>query len=145
MEEQILLDLELAEKLLSEKDYSIVVVKNGEVLTHKTGEGIKPILEAIDELQEAMYGTTVGDRILGKASALLCVYAHVTAVYSPQATKTALAVLITAGIVGQADTLVPYISNKQGDGMCPFEKMLIDIDSSEKAYTILKKAIVSKA
>jgi hypothetical protein len=88
-----------------------------------------------------MYGSTVGDRILGKASALLCVYTQVSNVYSPQATKTALAVLIRAGIPGQTDEMISYIKNRFGNDICPYEKMLLDIDSPEEAYNTLKKAV----
>ena len=141
MEERILQDMELAEKLLTESCYSIVVVKNGEVLAKKQGDGIKPILETIDEIKDQMTSCIVGDRILGKASALLCVYAKVSGVFSPQATKTAIAVLIRSGIPGQTDELIPFIKNKNGDDVCPFEKMLQEVDDPEEAYKILKNTV----
>ena len=141
MDEKILQDLNIAEKLISESNYSIVVVKDGVILDKKRGTGIKPILETIDLLQDKMAGSIVGDRILGKASALLCVYSKVAGVYTPQATKTAIAVLIRAGIPGQTDTMVPFIKNKSGDDICPFEKMLKDVDSPEDAYKVLKNAV----
>jgi len=118
-----------------------VVVKNGTLLTSKRGNGIRPILEAIDELGEKMQGSTVGDRILGKASALLCAYAKVAGVYTPQATKTAIAVLLRANIPGQTDEMIPCIKNKDGSDICPFEKMLSGVDSPEEAYNILKKTL----
>ena len=131
----------MARKILSESKYSIVVVRNGIVLTKKQGNGIKPFLETIDELGQKMNGSTIGDRILGKASALLCVYSKVANVYSPQSTKSALAVLIRAGIPGQTDEMIPYIKNRYGNDICPFEKMLLNIDSPDEAYKILKQAV----
>jgi len=111
------------------------------VLLKKQGDGIKPFLETIDELGQKMNGSTVGDRILGKASALLCVYSKVANVYSPQSTKSALAVLIRAGIPGQTDEMIPYIKNRYGNDICPFEKMLLNIDSPDEAYKTLKQAV----
>jgi len=140
--EDIIEDMDLARDILSKTDYSIVVVKNGEVLTKKQGDGIRPILETIDELGEDIQASIVGDRILGKASALLCVYSKVRGVCAPQATKTAIAVLIRAGIPGQTDELIPFIKNREGDGLCPFEKMLLDVDSPEEAFEILKKTVL---
>lgn len=134
----------MAREILLGSDYSIVVVKNGALLTSKRGNGIKPILYAIDELGESMQGSTVGDRILGKASALLCVYAKIAGVYTPQATKTAIAVLLRANIPGQADEMIPFIKNKDGSDACPFEKMLSGIDSPEGAYVILKETLKRK-
>ena len=75
--EDIVEDMDVARDILSKTDCSIVVVKNGNILTKKQGDGMRPILEAIDELREDMQGSIVGDRILGKASALLCVYSKV--------------------------------------------------------------------
>ena len=134
--------MNLARETLVETDCSVVIVKNRNVLTKKKGDGIKPILEAIEELREVVNNSVIGDRILGKASALLCRYAEVKGVYSPQATKTAIAVLIIAGIPSQIDELIPYIKNRNGDGLCPFEKMLSDVDSPEEAYNILKEKIL---
>lgn len=139
--EDIIKDMEKAREIMSTKDYSILVVKNGTILIKKQGDGIKPIMEAIEELGKHMKGSIIGDKILGKASALLCVYSKVSGVYSKQATKTAIAVLIRAGIPGETDEMIPYIKNRNGDGLCPFEKMLSDTDSPEEAYEILKKTL----
>jgi hypothetical protein len=140
--EEIIKDMDTARDILSKTDCSIVVIKNGTTITTKQGEGIRPILETIEEIGKDMKNTIVGDRILGKASALLCIYSGVSGVYSPQATKTAIALLIRAGIPGQTDKLITHITNRNGYDVCPFEKMLFDIDSPEEAYEILKKKVL---
>ncbi len=133
--------MNIAREILLSTGCSIVVVKNDTVLTQKKGDGIRPILEAIEELKQNIKGSIIGDKILGKASALLCVYSRVSGVYSLQATKTAIAVLIRAGIPVQTDEMIPYIKNKSGDDLCPFEKILLGINSPEEAYRILKKIL----
>jgi len=140
--EDIIKDMNLARTTLSSEDYSIVVIRDGKILIHKKGDGIKPILKVIDELGNEMQDTVVGDRILGKASAFLCRYSKVKGVYSPQATKTAIAILIIGGIPCQVDEMIPVIKNKAGDGLCPFEKMLKNVESPEEAYTILKQNVI---
>ena len=139
--EEIIEDMDTARELLSTADFSIVVLKTGTVLTKKQGDGINPILETVDEMGEELQGAIVGDRILGKASALLCAYAKVGGVYAPQATKTAIAVLIRTGIPGQTDELIPYVKNRDSDNLCPFEDMLADVDLPEEAYKVLKNAV----
>ena len=141
VDEKIIEDMDLAREVLAETDCSIVIVKNGDVLIKKKGDGIRPILEVIEELKEEIQGSIVGDRILGKASALLCRYSKAKGVYSPQATKTAIAVLIIAGIPSQIDEMIPYIKNRDGNDVCPFEKILSDIDSPEEAYEVLKEKV----
>jgi hypothetical protein len=142
VKENIMRDMDLAREVLSKTEYSIVVIKNGKILTKRRGVGIRPILEVIDELKNSIYGSIIGDRTLGKASALLCRYANAKGVYSPKATKTAIAILIIADIPSQIDKMVPYIKNRDGDDICPFEEMLKDVDSPDEAYNILKKKIL---
>lgn len=140
--DDIINDMNLARKILSSEDFSIVVVRDGKLLSHKKGDGIKPILKIIDELGEEIKGTVIGDRILGKASAFLCRYSKVNGVYAPQATKTAIAILIIGGIPCQADEMIPFIKNRSGDGLCPFENMLQNVESPEEAYNILKDNVI---
>lgn len=135
-------DMSIASNILKEKDFSIVVIRNGKILNKKKGKGIKPILELIDESGEKIKDTVIGDRILGRASAFLCRYAKVSGVYSPQATKTAIAILILGGIPCQVDELVPYITNRNGDGICPFEDLLKDVEKPDEAYKLLKEKIL---
>jgi len=59
-----------------------------------------------------------------------------------QATKTAIAILIMADIPSQIDQMVPYIKNRDGDGVCPFEEMLKGVESPDEAYYILKKKVL---
>jgi len=142
VDEKIIEDMDLAREVLTKNNYSIVVVKNGNVLIKKDGDVIRSTLEAIEEIKEEIQDSIVGDRILGKASALLCRYSKIKGVYSTQATKTAIAVLIIAGIPIQIDEMIPYIKNRDGSDVCPFEKMLLNIDSPEEAYEILKEKIL---
>jgi hypothetical protein len=140
--DEVIKELELARNVLSTTDCSVVIINYGKIWEKKTGEGIRPILEIIDEMGESIQRSIIGDRILGRASALLCRYAKAQAVYSPQGTKTGIALLIMGGIPCQVDELIPFIKNKAGDNLCPFEKMLKDITSPEEAYKILKEKVI---
>ncbi len=140
--EELIKDMELAREVISTTEYSIVVIGYGKIWKQKKGEGIRPILETIEEMGEDIYDSVIGDRILGKASALLCRYAKAQAVYSPQGTKIGIALLIMGGIPCQVDELIPQIMNRNGDDICPFEKMLKDVTSPEEAYKILKEKVL---
>ena len=140
--DEIIADINLARETLSTEDYSIVVIREGKILINKQGDGIRPIMSIIDELGDELEGTVIGDRILGKASAFLCRYSKVKGVYSPQATKTAIAILIIGGIPCQADEMIHFIKNRSGDDLCPFEKMLQNVESPEEAYKILKDKVI---
>jgi hypothetical protein len=142
LNQDVLNDLKLAREVLTTTDCSIVVISNGKIWKKKKGLGLRPLLETIDEMGEDIYGSVIGDRILGRASALLCRYAKAHAVYSPQGTKTGIAILIMGGIPCQVDELIPFINNRAGDGLCPFEKMLKNITDPDESYKILKEKIL---
>ena len=142
IDDNIINDMKLARELILLSKNSIVVIKNGVVLAKKIGVGLKPILEVIDELGKDIRGSIIGDKILGKASSLLCVYCNAKGVYSPQSTKTAIAILLKNGIPIQIDKIIPFIQNKIGDDVCPFEKMIKEVDSPIAAYKILEKNIM---
>jgi hypothetical protein len=142
LDDDTLKDIALAQNVISNEDVSVVVVDYGKIWRKKKGDGIRPFLEVIEELGDDINGSVIGDRILGRASALLCRYSKVRAVYSPQATKTAIALLIMGSIPAQVDHLVPFIKNRDGSGMCPFEKMLENINEPKEAYNILKEKVL---
>ena len=140
--EEIVRDLNLARETLSKTDHSVVVIKYGKIWKQKKGDGIRPLLEVIEEMGEDIYESVIGDRILGRASALLCRYSKASGVYSPQGTKTAIALLIMGSVPCQVDELIPKIMNRYQDGPCPFEEMLKDVESPDEAYSILKEKLM---
>ena len=46
--------------------------------------------------------------------------------------------LIKCGIAYKYDKITGYIINRAGDGICPMEKCVADIDDAEKAYAAIK-------
>lgn len=137
LREDVLKDLELAKNVIQNDDCSVVVVRYEKIWRKKKGSGFVPTLELILEMGEDLYGSIIGEKKLDKASALLCRYAQATGVYSPEGTKTAIALLIMGGIPCQVDRMVP--NDKIDNGIKSFEDELIDISSPDKAFEILKK------
>ena len=127
-------DIELARKMMSESDKSLVVVQYNKVWKKSKETGVKPFLEAIVDLKEELNGTVIGIDFLDKAAAMLCRYAKVSGVYAPRATKEGIALLIMAGIHSEIDEMIPNVENKE-------DLLLKDVNSAEEAYKILKEAV----
>ena len=142
LDEDTLKDIALAQNVIINEDVSVVVVNYGKIWRKKKGGGIRPFLEVIEEMGKDIHGSVIGDRILGRASALLCLYSKARAVYTPQATKAAIALLIMGSIPAQVDQLIPFIKNRNNSGLCPFEKMLENINEPKKAYELLKEKVL---
>jgi len=131
-------DLELAKKKLHEKGLTLVIVKDSRVLFESRAHGVSAFLEALDKFWDKMRGTSVADKVIGKAIALLCIYAKVRAVYSSTISVKAKQIFENHNVHFEWDTLVEKILDAHGGDVCPFEKAIMEIDNPKEAYEKLK-------
>src|SRR3990170_1692852 len=85
-------DLDIAKSMLYEEDLTLTIVKNGKVLFETQSHRISGFLVAIEKFGAELEGASVADRVAGKAIALLCVYAKISAVYAEILSRKAKAV-----------------------------------------------------
>jgi len=131
-------DLETASKRLNQKNLSLVVVKNGKVLFETESHGLNDLVEAINQLQSSMKGSSVADRIVGRAAALLFVYSGVSAVFAATISDGGIAILDNNNVFHEFEKRVPRILNLKKTDVCPFEKLVAGLSSPEEAYERLK-------
>jgi hypothetical protein len=131
-------DLEIAKERLSEKSLTLSIVKNGEIIFETVLSGISGFLEAIEKLGDGLEGTSVADRVTGKAIALLCVYAKVKAVYAIILSKGAKSVFEKHAVYHEWKELVENILDVKKARICPFEKLAKEISNPKDAYKRLK-------
>jgi len=137
-------ELILASKIFSSDDsVALVVFKNKEEILRKQGKGVRPLFEAVDSSLDDLLNSTVGDRMVGRASALLCLYAHVTCVYAYRATQEAIQLLQNHDVEVLVGETIERISGRDGTG-CIFEKMLADINDPEIAFQRIRRFFIGK-
>lgn len=102
--------------------------------------GIRPMLDFITK-QWDLTGYSVADIVVGKAVATLFVYSKIKAVYAEVLSKPALEYLNAHDIEVEYGTLVDNISNRAGDGICPMELCVANIDDANEAYFALKNKV----
>ena len=129
-----------AKNLLLSNDYSFVCI-NDEEIHMSTKQGIAPILELMQLKIHFLNNASVADKVIGKAAALLLIKAGIKELYAGIISEHAVKVLEQNGITVQYDTIVPYIINRRGDGMCPMETTVLEINSPEEAYTALQEKV----
>ena len=132
--------MNLKEELL-DKGYSIIA-SNG---YHSNDSGIKPVLMPMNDDIHLFKGLSVADRIIGKASAMLLALSGVSYVYAHVLSEAGRQILEKYGIEYEYGELAEYIVNRKGDGMCPMEMTVKDIDDLEEAYAALKDKVASLA
>jgi hypothetical protein len=131
-------DLETASKRLNQKSLNLVVVKNGKVLFETESHGLNDLVEAINQLQSSMKGSSVADRIVGRAAALLFVYSGVSAVFAATISDGGIEILSNNNVFHEFENRVPRILNLKKTDVCPFEKLVAELSSPEEAYERLK-------
>lgn len=125
-------DLEMAKKILEEKELTLAIVKEGKVLFTSTDKGIKPMYTAVLEHREELKGASIADRVIGRAAAILCKYADINELYTKLISNEAVKVFANSSIKFFYDESSPYIKNRDKTDMCPVEKLSQNIQSPEE-------------
>ncbi len=127
-------DLDIAKSTLHQKGLTLAIVKEGEVLFETDSHRITGFIGAIEKLAEKLEGASVADRVVGKAIALLCVYAGIHQVYAEVLSRKAETVFEENGIPCEWKELADTILDLNRSGVCPFEKAATDISDPKEAY-----------
>ncbi|NIP66587.1 DUF1893 domain-containing protein [Candidatus Bathyarchaeota archaeon] len=134
-------DLDRARLRLKEKELSLVIFKSGELLFETDSHGIKGFLEATQLLGSGLAGSSVADRIVGRAVAFLCAYFKVSSVFAVIMSEKAADVLVGYDIPCRFERCVPDILNQAKEDVCPFEKLAAGFATPEEAYRELRSLL----
>ncbi|MFC1914725.1 DUF1893 domain-containing protein [Chloroflexota bacterium] len=99
---------------------------------------LKPLLEYLDKDIPHQGEIKIFDTILGNAAALLAVRAGCRKAYSPLSSELAIKTLNDYSIEYSFTEIVPYIQNREGQGMCPMESLSIG-KSPEEFYAAVQR------
>lgn len=122
-------DLELAKKILKEKNRNLVIAKEGKILIESNSEGIKDFLMAAIDLN--LEGSSAADTTVGRAIALLCIHSKVKSVFANTTSEHAIDVLKNTDIHFEFENVIEKILNKDGTDICPFEKIALKSSPEE--------------
>lgn len=122
-------DIELAKNLLDNEQRALVIVKDGKVLFSVDGKGIKPIYTAFNELKDELKGSSVADKVIGKAAAMIYEHAAIKELSTKLISENAISVLGNTSIIYEYEKSVPYIKNRDQSGMCPVETLSLKVNN----------------
>lgn len=105
------------------------------------GIGVKPLMSFLRQDSRFFEKAFVADKVVGKAAALLLVKGGAQAVYGRIMSEAAVRVLSRFGISYFYETLVPFIQNRTGDGVCPLEQAVSDVETPDDAFPALEARI----
>lgn len=132
------IDLEKAKKLLDSACATCAFAKNDESF-FSLERGVAPLLKLLQE-EKSLVGFSAADKVVGKAAAFLYVLLKVERLYAAVISKYALVVLEFYGVPVEYGELVDAIKNRKGDGFCPMETAVLEINEPDEAVAaVLKK------
>ncbi len=131
--------LHKAKMLLERTDNTCVLCCEDVILTD-TRRGIRPLLDLL-EAGTDVSGFSVADKVVGKAAAYLYCLLKIHSLYAGVISRPALDVLQTHDIETEYGQLVDAIRNRAGDGFCPMEQTVWDIDDPADALPALQSAL----
>ena len=134
-------DLDIAKTLLTEKNYTLVIVKNGRIIFNTNSHGIRGLLTTIEEVGKDLKGSSAADKIVGEAAAHLLAYSNVLEVFALTLSRCGKSILEKNNINYEYRILVPHILNLTKTDFCPFEKLVSECRSPEEAHEKLKEHI----
>ena len=127
-------------KMLLDKTDNTCVLCGGRVILTENRRGVRPLLDLVENDVDVA-GFAAADKVVGKAAAFLYCLMGINCLYAKTLSQPALAVLQQAGIVIEYDQLVPAIQNRTGDGLCPMESAVWNIDDAHEALAAIQKTL----
>ena len=127
-------DLKAAKQRLTQKKLSLAIIKNSKSIFETHTVGLGGFLQAIKELNGSLSGSSVADKIVGRAVAFLCAYSNVKGIYAHTLSENGLEILNSYGIHTEFEHLVPTILNLMKTNKCPFEGLVEDVTDPQDAY-----------
>ncbi|MBQ7901630.1 MAG: DUF1893 domain-containing protein, partial [Clostridia bacterium] len=130
---------EQAIRLVESGKAACVVVHGNEIVSAESPRGIAYVIDLYEK--GALKDAFVADKIIGKAAAMLFTLGGVKGCYGENVSKTAVEWLKTHNVDMTYKNISTYIVNRRGDGMCPMECTVADINDEHKAVQALKNKI----
>ncbi len=117
--------------------HTLCLCKDGECL-FSDRRGIAPMMGWIGEGKN-LVGYSAADLVVGKAAAMLFAKSGIVTVYADTLSESGKAFLEAQGIPCFYRTLTKRILNRAGTDVCPMEKAVLNAETAEEGYEILKR------
>ena len=133
------MDLLNAKNILKEGTFTCVLCK-GESFYTSEDRGIKPLVSWYLSGEDfSLY--SAADKVVGKGAAFVYLLLQIKNIYADVISESALKLLNNNGLYVEYNKLVPNIINRKGDGICPFEEAVLNVEDKEEAFEIIMDKI----
>jgi hypothetical protein len=127
--------------LIQSGEKSCVVVRAKEIIYAANGRGIAPLLAVYRDEPEKLKDSFVLDKIIGKAAAAILVQGGAYKAYGEIMSIAGRDLLTRNALAVEYGSLVDAIKNRNGDGICPIEQAVLDIDDPQECVARIEEAV----
>lgn len=132
-------DTARARELLETQDLTLALCR-GESCTVSHQRGVAPLLALLED-DASWAGACAADKVVGAGAAFLYRLLGVREVWAPVMSRRAVEVLKQGSINPIAEQEVDAIVNRAGDGPCPIESAVTDIDDPQEALAAVRQKL----
>ena len=125
--------MDIAIDMIKSQKATCVTMRKGKIETQGSPRGIAYIIDLYEK--DMLAGAFVADKIVGKAAAMVFTVGGVAQCYAENISEGALKWLTDHNIPTEYTNISEHIINRTGDGICPMELSVQDIDNLEKTPT----------
>lgn len=123
-------------EVLKSGDFTLAMVSDENIITKKE-RGVKPLLELINDNNDYS-DYCAADKVIGRAAAFLYVILNVKTIHCGILSENAARVFSQYNISYSYDKIVPYIENRQKNGVCPMETATLNCEDPHEALECIK-------
>lgn len=125
-------NLKLAKSTLFENEYSIVVVKENEIVYKSESKGLQSLISLYKNDVNTLENSSIADKVIGRAAALILVDSNIKEVYADLISQNAIDILDKSDIPYEYKSQVTEIRNRDNTGMCPMEELSLKCVSADE-------------
>ncbi len=114
-------------------------IREGEIIASHSGRGVAPVLQMYKQGQ--LTGSFMVDKVVGKAAAMVMTRGGVAGCHAVTISKAALQWFSQKGIPVTFDHLAEHIVNRTGDGICPMEQAVLELQDDSRIVSLLEETL----
>ena len=113
------------------------VISNGYETRAFTKRGVADLYELIENNPEFLKGSSVADKVVGKAAAALMIIGGVTRIYADLISEPAIALIKNTKTELKYRKVVSFIKNRDKSDSCPLKKICNQTDSPQELLLLI--------
>ncbi|MGL6199194.1 MAG: DUF1893 domain-containing protein [Lachnospiraceae bacterium] len=123
---------------LTHGDKTFVIIGENKVNYYSEKRGMAPLLELLEQAPEKLEGAIIGDRIMGRAAAMLCIFGKVKAIFAMSISDEAIDMFEKHHILATWQETVPYIVERDLKSRYKLDLHIKDEEDPQTAVEMIK-------